>query len=586
MSRRATYIALSLGLFFAFSLSSLAQGGVDPLMNRVGPGAPAAYVPRDSPHAEQEGKLVFKSQTVLVQVPVVITDKSGTHVHGLTKDDFRLLENGKEQKITVAEEVNSSGKLLPLPSNPPGTFSNLAQNGEPARTVTIFVIDSINTPFLDQDRARRELIKFLSENADSGQVMGLVSIGGSGMHVLSGITNDPNVLIAALKKATGGIPAMQAANPDALAGATQINAGTYGPTVTDVETSVEQFIQNGDPIETGYVQARAIETTMRAFLDIANSVSGIPGRKALIWATGGFPFYLDSPSSVPGGDLSLLYERTMHALSDAQVAVYPVDARGLVNYSPIAEGSIGQGSAADSVMHGVGRSIQITNRSWLQGSTLDTLRDFAQMTGGRAFYNRNDLHNLFKRASDDSSSYYLIGYYLDTHNDKSGWRKLQVKVPQKSVEVHCRDGFFVTKGTLDPTLSRKLDIDTALLSPFESTGVPVTVRWMGTTGDGAMKKIAFAIHVPASGIMFDASQGNHFEVDFVARAAQNGKQAASVGQMANGAIPPAKMPEINEQGVRYSNALELPAGTYQVRFVVRDNLTGKIGSVSAPLTVN
>ena len=585
MSRRAAYLVLGLVFFFSSSLASSAQAA-DPLMNKVGPGAPAAYVPRDSPHAEQEGKLVFKSQTVLVQVPVVVTDKSGAHIHGLTKDDFRLLENNKEQKITLAEEVNSTGKPLAPPSNPPGTFSNLAQNGEPARTVTIFVIDSINTPFLDQDRARRELIKFLSENADSGQIMGLVSIGGHGMRVLSGITNDPNLLIRALKKATGEIPAMQAANTDALAGASQINAGTYGPTITDVETSVEQFIQNGDPIETGYVQARAIEATMNAFLDIANSVSGILGRKALIWATGGFPFYLDSPSSVPGGDLSLLYERTMHALSNAQVAVYPVDARGLVNYSPMAEGSTGQGSAADSVTHGVGRSIQITHRAWLQGSTLDTLRDFAQMTGGRAFYNRNDLHNLFKSAAEDSSSYYLLGYYLDTHNDKSGWRKLQVKVPQKSVEVHCRDGFFVTKGTIDPTLSRKLDIDTALLSPFDSTGVPVAVSWAGITGDGAMKRIAFAIHVPASGVMFDASQGNHFEIDFVARATEKGKQAASVGQTANGAIPPDKMPEINQQGVRYSNSLELPAGKYEVRFVVRDNLTGRTGSVSAPLTVN
>jgi VWFA-related protein len=584
MSRRAAYVALS---FFLFStcLIAIAQQ-IDPLMNRVGPGAPAAYVPRDSPHAEQEGKLVFKSQTVLVQVPVVITDKSGTHVHGLTKGDFHLFENGKEQKITVAEEVNATGKPLPLPANPPDTFSNLAQSGEPARTVTIFVIDSINTPFLDQDRARRELIKFLSENANAGQVLGLVSIGGSGMRVLSGITNDPNILITALKKATGEIPAMQAANVDALAGGTQINAGTYGPTISDVETSVEQFIQNGDPIETGYVQSRAIEATMRAFLDIANSLAGIPGRKALIWATGGFPFYLDSPSSVPGGDLSLLYERTMHALSDAQVAVYPVDARGLVNYSPMADGAAGQTSAVDSAFaHGIGRSIQISNRTWLQGSTLDTLRDFAQMTGGRAFYNRNDLHNLFKSAADDSSSYYLLGYYLDTHNDKAGWRKLQVKVPQKSVDVHCRDGFFVTKGTLDPTLSRKLDIDTALLSPFDSTGVPVTVRWTGTTADGTMKKTTFDIHVPASGVMFDASQGNHFEVDFVARATQNGKPAASVGQTANGAIPPDKMSEITQQGVRYSNSLELPAGTYQVRFVVRDNLTGRTGSVSAPLTV-
>ena len=93
------------------------------------------------------------------------------------------------------------------------------------------------------------------------------------------------------------------------------------------------------------VQENAIETTMNAFLGIAWSLSGVPGRKSLIWATGGFPFSMDSPSSVPGGYLSLLYERTMLALNEAQISVYPVDIRGLMNNSMLAKAL-----AVDSVM--------------------------------------------------------------------------------------------------------------------------------------------------------------------------------------------------------------------------------------------
>jgi len=596
MGRLAAVVSLSCLLFLLSAGIPSAAQGIDPLMSRVGRTPPSALVPSPSAHAEQEGKVVFKSQTVLVQVPVIVTDKAGVHVHGLKKEDFKLLENGKEQKVTAFEEVSAVKTPLVVSPNPPNTFSNLALSPEQPRSITVIAVDTINTSILDQAYARRELIKYLAKNLDSGQVLGLVVIGSKGLRVLSGITNDPKILISALKKASGEIPAMNGIDVDAQAaaslpatGGTSELLGGLGPVEAEssakVQASVDQFVRNGEPLEAAYYQSRAIETTMASFLDIAHSLAGIPGRKSLIWATGGFPFYLDTPSSVPGGDLSLMYERAMAALNEAQVSVYPVDARGLVNYLPAADGTIAPGSAADGISHGMGRTVQSNNRSWLQSSTIDSLKDFADMTGGRAFYNRNDIHNGFERAADDSASFYLVGFYLDTHNDKAGWRKLQVKVQRKDVEVRSRTGFFVTKATVDPAASRQLDISTALLSPFDSTGIPVTVGWQGVADAGAKKKVGFAIHVPANGVTFDTADSNRFDIDFVAQATKDGKAEASVAQVAKGALPPEKMAEIAAQGVRYSNALELPPGDYQVRFVVRDNLTGRVGSVSATLKV-
>jgi VWFA-related protein len=126
----------------------------------------------------------------------------------------------------------------------------------------------------------------------------------------------------------------------------------------------------------------------------------------------------------------------MQSLNDAEVAVYPVDVRGLLNYSPTADVSYSPRNIS-----GTAFARSLAARSWLQNSKIDTLRDFAEM---RAFYNSNDLVGGFKRAADDSSSYYLIGYYLDTKNDKPGWRQLKVKVHTPHTEVRARNGFFLS----------------------------------------------------------------------------------------------------------------------------------------------
>jgi len=263
----------------------------------------------------------------------------------------------------------------------------------------------------------------------------------------------------------------------------------------------------------------------------------------------------------------------MEALKNAQVSVYPVDVRGLVS------------SGGDITYNGDGSANNVMGRSGLQSSTIDTLKTFAEMTGGRAFYNSNDLASGFKRAADDSSTYYVLGYYMNTRNSKPGWRKLQVAVQRKDVEVRARTGYFVTNATVDPDLTHKADIGFALSSPFDSTGIAVTVKWQGTSPDGTKKKVAFALHLPASGLIDEADK-NRFDVDFIAQASLNGTTVGSAGQTTKGTVPAAGLAKIKADGIFYQNALELPPGNYAVRFVVRNNLSGQIGSVTAPLTVN
>ena len=315
-------------------------------------------------------------------------------------------------------------------------------------------------------------------------------------------------------------------------------------------------------------------------MGIAWTLSGLPGRKSVIWATGGFPFTIAEPATVPGGYLSALYERTMQALLQAQVSVYPVDVRGLVNSSPLTEGSRSRAPSTQT----------FANRAWLQQNTIDTLNEFAEMTGGKAFYNTNDLASSFKRAADDASSYYLLGYYLDTHNNRAGWRSLKVKVDKKDTEVRARKGFFVTNATLHMDLTRTSDLSYALTSPIEGTGVPIDVKWLGVKGDGATKKAGFLVHLPFNALSLDPAVQNRVNFDFVVAAyafnSKDGKASTTLGKSFTPTLNDAQLAEVRTKGVGFNYALDLAPGQYSVRFVIRDNISGKVGSVTAPLTVN
>jgi VWFA-related protein len=571
------------------SAQSIGQQGTDPFTGQ--PAQPAPTVrpldTTDTAHGVNESKLVFRSGTVLVQVPAVVTDGSGNHVHGLNKDDFRILENGKGQKITVFEEVTaSSARPAPTPA-PPGTFSNVTFDFQKPLAITVIALDLINTPFLDQEIGRKQLIKFLGETMDSGHAFGLVVIGGKGVKVLAGLNSDPAALIAALKKASGEISPMETFGTDGktvafVEGQTSQLTGGISPG-EDPASRMRRFIVNADAVQGKYQQDRAIEDTMKAFLSIALSLSGIPGRKSLIWATGSFPFMLDSPSSVPGGNLALLYERAMRALNDAQVAVYPVDLRGVMESPVIADATYSGGMSGPEI---AGNAVA---RGWVQNSSTGSLKNFAEMTGGSAFFNNNDLSAGFNRAADDASSYYLLGYSLGSNDTKPGWRKLQVQVKCKDCTVRARNGVLFTNATVDPQLTHQADIDFALNSPFDSTGIPVTMQWQppdpngGKNGD--KRKIVFALRLPATSVIEETDQ-NRFDVDFIAQATKQGAPAGHAGQTIKGAVPASALDKIKAEGIFYRNSLDLPPGEYDVRFVVRDNLTGKIGSVSAPLKVD
>ena len=536
---------------------------------------------------ENNAEVKFTSRAELVLIPTLVTDKSGAHITGLKKEDFTLLENGAEQKIATFEEITSDPHYWPRPANP-NEFSNSPAGGSSARRITLIVLDFINTPFMDQANARKELLKYLTQSVDRREPTGLYTLTRGGVRVIHDFTSDPRVLVAALHRVKGDplqtvdsqedVEAVTgSASPDGSAG---VDPGAVQSEADKLQTMMEDQELNFQSFE----QRLAITYTLEGMQQMAQALSGFPGRKSIIWAGGGFPFSVSDNTMqlAPAGrdtltDVMPLYEHTWQLLNDAQIALYPLDVKGLqVVTTPSAS------------VRNPGRNYA-RNMSWRQTDTQSTFQTFAAMTGGRAYYNSNNLAKGFRAAVADSAQYYMLGYYLNQSNTKPGWRKLAVKVKREHVEVRARSGFFVTKATVDPGTNSNSDILSALRSPLDYTSLALVARWDNTTAgkDPGKKHILYQLRVTADSELIDNSDNNHIALEFVALVkTPEGKPVDKpVGQTINAHLNAEQLSSMLQKGAAYTGALDLAPGEYSVRFVVRDNLSGRVGSVSAPLKV-
>jgi len=521
-----------------------------------------------------EAAPTMTARAELVMVPTLVRQKSGAPMTGLSQSDFTLLENGVERKIGVFEEVKTTSVRQQRQTLPAGEFSNyLVRERAPGR-VTIIVMDAINTQFSDRSYAQDQIVKFLGELAGSDEPIALLQLTRNGVRVIHDFTTDPSVLAKALRhlKPTAETPVADSAEDTAVMIESQQLSGMM--------QDMEQNLQAAQ-------QLLAAQLTLDCMQSIARAYAAIPGRKSVIWASGGFPFSIDDLTrALSGGaaatapslfDILPFYEKTWRALNNANIALYPVDVRGLVVLAP---GAATSGRISN--MQAAARQ-----RNSMHQQTLDTFRGFADMTGGKAYFNTNDLAHAFHDAVEDSGSYYLLGFYLPPDDRKPGWRKLQVRVKEKHAEVRARSGFYVMPEEKDKSRSRQSDVELAFVSPLDFTSVPVLARWTGTTPNGSKQRVAFEIFLPSNSVRVDESDRNHMNIDFDAAAREpTGKIAATNGRTLEAHLKPESLQQIRSSGITYKGALDLPPGQYTVRFVVRDNLNGNVGSVAAPLTVS
>ncbi len=328
----------------------------------------------------------------------------------------------------------------------------------------------------------------------------------------------------------------------------------------------------------------SIQYTLDAFQTIARAYAGVPGRKALIWMTGSFPFPMDQPGDVDSRSFGGQFEHVFQLLNDANIALYPVDARGLVTLGPSAASSLRPNPRNPGAM--------MASQVRTHMSTISTMQTFAAMTGGEAFYNTNDLNRAVRRASEDSSAYYMLAYYLkpepeDAKKKRDPWRKLTVKVKRSGAHVRARSGFYIQPPAADEQTARTRDLRSAVTSPLDYTALPLQLRFGAQRPAGKKRAVEFEINVAANAVSIDVADNNHLSLEVVAMVSTpESSLADNFRETIEGHVKPENRQKIMSSGITYRNLLNVAPGEYSVKLVVRDNLSGRMGSLQAPLTVS
>lgn len=514
--------------------------------------------------ADEEAK--FGSRSQLVMVPVVVTGKNGEHVSGLKRDAFKIEEQGKAREATIFEEVkpaaeNASQRAAAKLEG----RSNFNFEEAPSGHLTIVVLDLLNTPYLGQGDGVKKLVEYLAKTVPRNEAAAVFGLGLHGITQFYEPTTDTAALLRALKGISGPPSKSESAGEAAVPGMKDAQSQA------DERQAAQEFsrfvrTQGTDRWDYDFLQASW--TTLEAMTQIAHAYSTVPGRKTLIWATAGFP-YLATSVGITRATLVEKYERTLRELVAADIAVYSVDVSDLAGF---------KGTLVSY------RSIEHKQQ---------TLRQFAEATGGVPCMGiANDVEKCFARAAADSGSYYLLGYYLPTNDQKPGWRKLKVKVEGDGLHVRAREGFSVSAATVDTPEERLRQLVRALNSPIEFTGVRFNVREVplssgnkATAARGA-SVYEFSVGVLGDSIKVDAQNGNSVSLSVVGVAVgADGLEHGHIDHLLTAKLPGDMVEKFRKTGLSTEQSLELSPGNYNIRFAVRDNLSGEIGTVIYPMLV-
>ena len=406
----------------------------------------AAQTQQPPPAAQQPSPssvATLRAGTQLVVVDVVVTDKNQKPVHGLTASDFTLTEENVPQTVKHFEEHTAltpadATKFPSLPKFPPGVFTNYTPqpvNG----AVNLLLLDALNTPMKDQAYVRQQLLAYLNAAPPRTRIaiFGLTTQ----LTILQGFTSDPEVLkTVASRKLGKSSPLLQ----DSVGG-----GGIQNSVADDLEdagadaTIVANLRQFDAQQQSFQLQLRA-KYTLDAMSQIARYLSSIPGRKNLIWFSGSFPISIlpDITGTLPDpfavvADSEKEFRDTVNLLARSQVAVYPIDARGLT-IAPVFDASTTRNYSRSPA-----RLTQDLNKfSTDTTAEHSTMSQMAEATGGHAFYNTNGLTQAVATAINDGSNFYTLTYTPANPVRDGKFRKIKVQLARSGVNLAYRHGYY------------------------------------------------------------------------------------------------------------------------------------------------
>jgi VWFA-related protein len=436
----------------------------------------------------------------------------------------------------------------------------------------VILFNGLNTKFQDQAYARKQVLKFIEQIQPHDRVA--LYLLGSDLRILHDFTNDADHLAKALAKYHGRI-------------SSELDAADPAPRDSTGSDDLDQFLQNADQVMSDFYNVNRARWTLDAMEAIAHHLSSLPGRKNLVWVSGGFPFTLglepeDFSLSNPNRErrtFSDETDRVARAMNDASIAIYPVDARGLMTNPANSAASRGMATPIPRA----GARPPLPPRPFTPPNH-DTMQILAERTGGRAFYNTNDLTGAVRSAVNDAKVTYTLGFYPTNEDWDGKFHDLKVKVDRGGVDVRYRKGFVAFTEHAPNPKQLKDELHNAITSPLEATAVGVNARVdvVDQPKPGTLKVIA---QVDQTSFVLD-QQNDHWvgaiEIAFVQYGA-DGKILNVDAQTLSMNLGKERYDDIQKRGLLYSKTVEPIAGADHLRIVVMDHATGNIGSLQVPV---
>jgi len=359
-----------------------------------------------------------------------------------------------------------------------------------------------------------------------------------------------------------------------------------------------------------------VRLTIEQLGALARNLAGYPGRKNLIWVSEAFPAYLFPQDPDPTGRNSssaaaahlpniVSYQGQINHASDllanAQVAVYPVDAGAVGNhdvYSSLSNtdsngnylGNSARGAVRNG-MRGSAQAAEISNASVSAMNSHSTMNTVADQTGGKAFYNTNDLNKAIRDSMEDGSTYYTLGYYPEDKNWDNRFRRISVKVNRTGVKLHYRQGYFAiepkTYAKQDPKImatdmGSALDINNPISTalPFQAIVLPPSAQ------NGNKVQINYGVDPHSVGFELKEDGLQHASIDCGVRAYSKAGDSIKIqGNTFNAALAPEQYQKVMKAIFPCNQTLELPPGEYLLRLAVRDTNNGLIGTANGRATI-
>ena len=523
---------------------------------------------------------VIQTTTRLVQVSVVARSHDQSAA-GLTVDDFKVFVDGHQQKISFFSAVAAS--LHPTPTLPiaPHTYTNvMASKGQSMNGVTVVLLDLVNTKLRDRIYARQQLIKYLQSIPSTDRVA-VYTFNGR-LRVLHDYTASMEQFQARLAESKGQL--------------VNVSKTEEGGAIEASEEEAFSDLMGGgasnDAEQSFYLRNRVVGT-LNVLKFIAAHLADVPGRKNLVWMSGGFPlnFGLETMSNF-SEDFSNEMDAAVRALSDASVAVYPVDARGL---TPPSGFDASQRTIPDPMAAARSGTAQKRTPDQYMVDVHLGMEELAHRTGGHAFYNTNDLAKAIHEAVDDSALTYTLGFYPSDEKHNREFHKLKVEVDKPHINLTYRTGYLDLAEIPKDDKTRSIQVHDALWSPLDATQLQMSVRLsqalssaavlLGQAAPAPSNALVVAVALDSKGIQLEPKADRYSgRIDvLMVQFDKSGKPIDSPMETVQLNMLEPTYRKFLVEGLNVKETLTISPRALTLRVVVRDYGSGMIGSVTVPL---